>query len=399
MDDGMMARLSERQDNMLEPHDVNKRRWGQLSDGRQVDLYQWRNAQGIELQVTNYGGIIVSLKTPDQSGHLDDIVLGFDALADYLSDTYQRVNPYFGALIGRYGNRIDHGQFTLNGEVYTLATNDGVHHLHGGRQGFDRVLWQAQPFRRDTASGLVLRYTSPDGEEGYPGHLEVEVTYTLTDQNELIVDYRAETDQATPVNLTQHSYFNLEGEGRGTILDHHLMLNAEQFTPVNASLIPTGERRPVQGTPFDFTQPTPIGLRIDQADRQLDYGHGYDHNFVLRREPLVSGDRALMSNEPVLAARLWAPGSGRILTIETTAPGIQLYTGNFLAGDLTGKRGDVYQRHAGLALEAQHFPNAPNQRNFPNTILTPGSVYHAQTVLRFSTGSLREDKELREKGC
>lgn len=391
MNDGMMRRLRGRQDDSLKPHDINKRVWGQLLDGRQVDIYQWRNAHGIELQVTNYGGIIVSLRTPDQLGHLDDIVLGFDSLSGYLSDAYQQVNPYFGALIGRYGNRIHHGQFTLNGEVYTLVTNDGAHHLHGGCQGFDQVLWQAQPFRHEGASGLVLRYTSPDGEEGYPGNLEVEVTYTLTDQNTLIVDYRAETDQATPVNLTQHSYFNLEGEGRGTILDHHLMLNAAQFTPVNESLIPTGERCPVKGSAFDFTQPTPIGLRIDQADKQLGYGHGYDHNFVLTRDLLPSHEQALIANERVLAARLWAPVSGRILDIETTEPGIQFYSGNFLAGDLKGKRGLTYQRHAGLALETQHYPNSPNQLNFPSTILMPGSVYHSQTVLRFSTKPLSEE--------
>ncbi|WP_245686061.1 aldose epimerase family protein [Terasakiispira papahanaumokuakeensis] len=359
---------------------VETQPFGQLPDGRQVEIYQLTNAQAIELHITHYGGTIVSLKTPDHSGHLDDIVLGFDTLSAYLSKAYQQVNPYFGALIGRYGNRIDHGRFTLNGQAYTLATNDGTHHLHGGDQGFDRVLWQAQPFSHDTASGVVLRYTSPDGEEGYPGTLDVEVTYTLTDQNELIIDYWAKTDQPTPVNLTQHSYFNLEGAGQRSILDHHLMLNAEQFTPVDESLMPTGELRAVAGTPFDFRQPTPVGQRIDQADPQLSYGRGYDHNFVLNRDQAGA-------DEVVVAARLWAPSSGRVLEVATTEPGIQVYSANALAGDLTGHKGQVYSRHAGLALETQHFPNAPNQANFPNTILMPGTDYHSRTVLRFSTFS------------
>ncbi len=357
--------------------DVDKSVFGQLPDGRQVDVYRFTNANGIEMRVINYGGIILSLKTPDVHGEFDDIVLGFDSLDDYLSDEYRQANPYFGALIGRYGNRIAGGQFSIDGETYSLETNDGSNHLHGGQRGFDRVLWQAEPFENDEGAGLVLRYTSEDGEEGYPGRLESEVTYTLTDADELIVDYRATTDKATPVNLTQHSYFNLEGEGSGRILDHHLMINADAFTPVDESLIPTGEIRSVEGTPFDFTQPTPIGERIEQDNEQLTFGKGYDHNFVLAREDAASGDA-------VLAARVWEPESGRMLEIATTEPGIQFYSGNFLAGDLTGKRGQAYEHRSGFALETQHFPDSPNQASFPSTILEPGETYSSRTIHRFS---------------
>ncbi|MGR4069173.1 aldose epimerase family protein [Billgrantia sp. C5P2] len=351
--------------------------FGQLPDGRQVDVYRFTNANGIEMRVINYGGIILSLKTPDAQGEFDDIVMGFDSLDDYLSDEYRQANPYFGALIGRYGNRIAGGRFSLDGETHSLATNDGDNHLHGGRQGFDRVLWQAEPFENDEGAGLVLRYTSEDGEEGYPGRLETEVTYTLTDADELVVDYRATTDKATPVNLTQHSYFNLEGEGRGSILDHHLTINADAFTPVDDTLIPTGEIRPVEGTPFDFTQPTPIGERIEQDNEQLMFGKGYDHNFVL-------AEQAASSSEPVLAARVWEPDSGRLLEIATTEPGIQFYSGNFLAGDLTGKRGQAYEHRSGFALETQHYPDSPNQADFPSTILEAGETYRSRTIYRFS---------------
>ncbi|MCS2608312.1 aldose epimerase family protein [Halomonas dongshanensis] len=352
--------------------------FGQLPDGREVDRYRLTNVNGLELEVINYGGTIVSLEVPDSQGQFDDIVLGFDTLDGYLSDTYRQVNPYFGALIGRYGNRIAGGRFSLEGETFTLATNDGDNHLHGGEQGFDQKLWQAEPVDNARGPGVVLRYTSADGEEGYPGELDVEVTYTLTDQDELVIDYVAETDKATPVNLTQHSYFNLVGEGHASIEAHQLMLNADTFTPVDDSLIPTGERREVAGTPFDFTRPTAIGERIDQDNEQLTFGQGYDHNFVLDREK--AGDGAL-----TLAARVWEPTTGRVLEIETTEPGIQFYSGNFLGGELTGKRGEVYQRRSGFALETQHFPDSPNQESFPSTILEPGERYHSRTVLRFST--------------
>lgn len=351
--------------------------FGYLPDGRQVDVYQFTNANGIELRVTNYGGIILSLKTPNTSGEFDDIALGFDSMEAYLSDEYRQANPYFGAIIGRYGNRIAGGEFTLDGETYSLATNDGSNHLHGGQQGFDKVLWQAESFENETGMGLVLRYTSEDGEEGYPGRLESEVTYTLTDSDELVVDYRAVTDKTTPINLTQHSYFNLKGEGNDTILDHQMMINATAFTPVNDTLIPTGEVRPVNGTPFDFTQATTIGERIEQDDEQLAFGGGYDHNFVLDRD-----DGA--SSELVLAAKVWESQSGRMVEITTTEPAIQFYSGNFLAGDLIGKQGQAYQHRSGFALETQHYPDSPNQEGFPSTLLEPGETYRSRTVYRFS---------------
>ncbi|EPC02751.1 hypothetical protein L861_10420 [Litchfieldella anticariensis FP35 = DSM 16096] len=355
---------------------IEKSAFGQLPDGREVDVYRITNTNGIEMRVINYGGIIVSLKTPDIHGEFDDIVLGFDSLEEYLSDTYRQANPYFGALIGRYGNRIAGGQFSLNGNAYSLATNDGNNHLHGGNQGFDKVLWQAEPFDNDEGAGLVLSYTSGDGEEGYPGRLETQVTYTLTDADELIVDYRATTDKATPVNLTQHSYFNLEGEGSGNILDHQLIINADSFTPVDQTLIPTGEIRPVVGTPFDFTEPTPIGERIEQDNQQLVFGKGYDHNFVISES---AADDGLVS-----AARVWEPNSGRLLEIATTEPGLQFYSGNFLAGDLIGKRGQAYEHRSGFALEPQHFPDSPNQADFPSTLLEPGDTYRSRTVYAFS---------------
>ncbi|MDN6322146.1 MAG: aldose epimerase family protein [Halomonas sp.] len=350
---------------------------GYLLDGRQVDGYRLTNANGIELQVTNYGGTIMSLKTPNVAGEFDDIVLGFNSLEAYLSDEYRQANPYFGALIGRYGNRIAGGQFSLDGESYSLATNDGSNHLHGGHQGFDKVLWQAEPFKSEAGTGLMLRYTSEDGEEGYPGKLEAEVTYTLTDNNELVVDYRAVTDKATPINLTQHSYFNLKGEGSDTVLDHQLMLNAAEFTPVNETLIPTGEIRSVKGTPFDFTQATLIGERVEQDNEQLVFGGGYDHNFVLARDNAAA-------NELVLAAKVWEPQSGRMVEVFTTEPAIQFYSGNFLNGDLIGKQGRAYGHRSGFALETQHFPDSPNQKAFPSTILAPGETYRSRTAYRFT---------------
>lgn len=356
---------------------VEKSAFGRMPDGRQVDLYHFTNANGIELQVINYGGIIVSLKTPNVEGEFNDIVLGFDSLETYLSEEYRQANPYFGAIIGRYGNRIADGEFSLNGDTYTLATNDGSNHLHGGDKGFDKVLWEAEPFENESGSGLVLRYTSEDGEEGYPGKLETQVTYTLTDDDELVVEYKATTDKATPVNLTQHSYFNLKGEGSDTMLDHQLMINADAFTPVSESLIPTGEIRSVEGTPFDFTQLTAIGERIEQDNEQLSYGGGYDHNFVLARDSAAS-------DELVLAAKVWEPQSGRMVEVSTTEPGIQFYSGNFLDGSLTGKQGQSYGHRSGFALETQHFPDSPNQEDFPSTILEPNETYRSRTVYRFS---------------
>ena len=357
---------------------VEKSTFGQLPDGRTVDVYRLTNANGITMRVINYGGIIVSLKAPDAQGNFEDIVLGFDSLEGYLSDAYRKANPYFGALIGRYGNRIAGGEFSLNGTIYQLATNDGSNNLHGGDQGFGEVLWSATSFENQNGVGVILSYTSPDGEEGYPGKLETEVTYTLTDSDELDIAYRATTTKPTPVNLTQHSYFNLDGEGSGSILDHYLMINAEAFTPVDDTLIPTGEIRPADGTPFDFTEPTPIGERIEQDNQQLLRGKGYDHNFVLKRE-------APQSEELVLAARVWEPDSGRLLEVETTEPGLQFYSGNFLDGSLIGKQGSAYEHRSGFALETHHFPDSPNQETFPSTILNPGETYQSHTVYRFST--------------
>jgi aldose 1-epimerase len=344
--------------------------FGTTDRGEAVSLYTLKNAHGMEARVLDYGGIIVSLQVPDRDGRLDDVVLGFDSLPDY-----QRGSPYFGAIVGRYGNRIARGRFTLDGRTYTLATNNGPNHLHGGVRGFDKVVWSVTPFARGDSVGLVLAYTSRDGEEGYPGTLQATVTYTLTNANELIFDYHATTDRATPVNLTQHSYFNLAGDGKGDILGHVVTLHADRFTPVDSTLIPTGEIRSVAGTPFDFRTPAAIGARIAQDDEQLRYGRGYDHNFVLNK----TGD----ARTPEAAARVYEPTSGRVMEIATTEPGLQFYSGNFLDGTLRGKHGVVYRHRYGFAMETQHFPDSPNQPAFPTTILRPGDVYRSRTIYRF----------------
>lgn len=351
---------------------VERASFGTTADGVAVDVYTLRNASGLEVRVTNYGGIIVSLKTPDGGGRMADIVLGFDSLAPY-----EAGSPYFGSIIGRYGNRIAGGRFELDGETYTLATNNGPNHLHGGVRGFDKVVWDAEPFDNEADRGLNLRYTSAAGEEGYPGTFEATVTYTLTDAGELIVDYVATTDAATPVNLTQHSYFNLAGAGSGDILDHELMIVASAITPVDSTLIPTGEIAAVEGTPFDFRAPTPIGARIDDDDPQLRNGRGYDHNFVL------DGTGAGLA----LAARVSDPVSGRTLDVLTTEPGVQFYTGNFLDGTITGKESRVYGHRGGFCLETQHFPDSPNQPSFPSTILRPGEEYRTRTVFVFGVAN------------
>jgi aldose 1-epimerase len=324
----------------------------------------------MEAQITNYGGIVVSLKVPDRNGKFADVVLGFDSLDDYL-----KKHPYFGALIGRYGNRIGGAQFKLNGILYPLAKNDGTNHLHGGMIGFDKAVWKAKPLAGREASALELSYLSKDGEEGYPGNLSSKVTYTLSDDNALRIDYEATTDKDTVVNLTNHSYFNLEGQGNGDILNHEITIAADHFTPVNSGLIPTGELRPVAGTPFDFREPHKIGERIAADDEQLRLGNGYDHNFVLK-----GADGNLR-----LAAQVTEPRSGRILQVYTTEPGVQFYCGNFLDGSLHGKGGKVYQRRYGFCLETQHFPDSPNKPEFPSTLLHPGSTYRTSTVYRFST--------------
>ena len=336
-----------------------------------IKLYTLSNANGMQMKVTNYGAIITSLMVPDRDGKLADVALGHDSLEKYLNAADK---PYLGAIVGRYGNRIAKGQFTIDGTTYELATNNGENHLHGGNIGYDKVVWDAKPDPAKNA--IVLSYHSHDGEEGYPGNLAISVTYTLTDENELVVDYEATTDKATPVNLTQHTYFNLKGEGEGTILDHELMLNAKQFTPVDSGLIPTGELVDVAGTPFDFTSAKEIGRDVAARHNQLLYGGGYDHNWVIDR----GGKEGL-----VLAAQLYAPASGRMMEVHTTEPGIQFYCGNFLNGALTGKAGKPYVYRGGLCLETQHYPDSPNQPNFPSTILKPGEKYETKTVFRFST--------------
>lgn len=342
--------------------------FGRLPDGALVEGYTIRNAPGTTMHVITWGGIIRSLRTRDRQGEIDDIVLGYDSLAGYLRDS-----PYFGAIVGRYANRIAGGRFELEGTTYRLPVNNGPNSLHGGTRGFDRVNWRARAFENDTAAGVVLTHTSPAGDMGYPGRLELEVTYTLTDRDELVVDYRATTDRATPVNLSQHSYFNLAGGARRDILDHLVQLNAGRYTPVDSTLIPTGELAPVAGTPFDFRTPTAIGARIGSPHQQLRFGRGYDHNFVLDR-PGAGLD---------LAARVVEPESGRTLEIFTDQPGIQFYSGNFLDGSIRGKNGRVYGHRFALVLEPQHFPDSPNQPSFPSTILRPGERYQTRTVFRF----------------
>lgn len=345
------------------------RPFGTTPDGQAVRLYTLRNVQGMTAEIMTYGAIVVSLTAPDKDGNFDDIVLGYDNLADYI-----KVSPYFGAIVGRYGNRIGKGKFTLDGTAYTLATNDGENHLHGGLKGFDKVVWDDAPVDRSDAVGVKLSYLSQDGEEGYPGNLKVSVTYLLTNRNELRIEYEATTDKATPVNVTHHGYFNLTGAQRN-ILDHELMLNADRFTPVDAGLIPTGELRPVEGTPMDFRKRTAIGARIDNDYEQLKFGGGYDHNWVLNKK----GDGM------TLAAEVHEPTTGRLMTVRTTEPGIQFYAGNFLDGTITGKDGVVYKHRFGFCLETQHYPDSPNKPDFPSTILRPGRVYKTTTVYAFST--------------
>ena len=342
--------------------------FGQMADGQVVDLITLRNQAGLEMKVLTYGGTILSIRMPDRTGALDDIVLGFDTLAPYLDQS-----PYFGCLIGRYCNRIAKGKFTLDGRTYALATNNGPNHLHGGKKGWDKVLWTAAPFQHADGVGVKLSYTSRDGEEGYPGNVNANVTYTLTDRSELVVEYHATTDKPTIINLTQHSYFNLAGAKATDILGHELMLNADRYTPVDATLIPTGELASVEGTPFDFRTSTPIGARINSSHEQLKRGLGYDHNFVVKRE----------ATAVARAARVFDPLTGRTLEITTTEPGIQFYSGNFLDGKLTGKGGRVYGHRSGFCLETQHYPDSPNHPTFPTTTLRPGVEYRSKTVFTF----------------
>lgn len=351
--------------------DIPKESFGMYQEKR-VDLYTLTNAKGMQIKITPYGARLVSIMTPDREGKMADVALGYNTVEEYVAK-----NPYFGCIVGRYGNRIAKGTFTLNGETYTLAVNNGENHLHGGLVGFDKVVWDVKKqICGNGYTGLVMTYKSKDGEEGYPGNLDIQVTYKLTDDNEIEIAYLATTDKATPVNLTNHCYFNLKGEGEGDILDHKLMVNAKEFTPVDSTLIPIGTNIPVAGTPFDFTTPKAIGRDIKQENEQLKFGGGYDHNFVL--------DKGGKEGEMTLAATLYEPKSGRFMEVYTEEPGVQFYCGNFLDGTLVGKAGENYVYRGGLCLETQHYPDSPNQPNFPSTILEPGEKYETKTVYKFS---------------
>lgn len=342
-----------------------------VEDFDQVQLYTLKNSSGMTVKVTNYGAIITSILVPDRDGILGDVALGYANLEGY---TNAPRKSYLGAVVGRYGNRIAKGRFSIDQVEYELATNNGMNHLHGGSYGFDKVVWSAKVLEDE--NGIELTYNSSDGEEGYPGNLKASVTYRLKDSNQIEVEYSATTDKPTHVNLTQHTYFNLRGEGDGSILDHQLMLNAKQFTPIDDGLIPTGELRDVAGTPFDFTKSKPIGRDIDSDDQQMKYGLGYDHNWIL--------DKGNRDGELTLAAKVIEPKAGRVLEIHTTEPGIQFYCGNFLDGSLIGKSGQPYKYRGGFCLETQHYPDSPNHDNFISTLLKPGDTYHSTTTFTFS---------------
>lgn len=352
------------------PDNITQKPFGTAPGGQKVSLYTLTNRSGMVVKITNYGGIVTSILVPDRNGKLGDVVLGYDNVAGYIKGS-----PYFGALIGRYANRIAKGKFTLNNKTYTLAVNNGVNHLHGGKIGFDKKVWTASPVRVSNGVGLSLNLHSADMEEGYPGNLAVHVVYSLTNDNALKIVYTATTDKATVLNLTNHSYFNLNGAGSGTVLDQTMMINASRYTPIDKTSIPFGLLAPVAGTPFDFRRPHAIGARINMANLQLKNGAGYDHNFVLNHT----------GNSLVLAARAYSPKTGRVLTVSTTEPGVQLYTGNFLDGTNIGKGGKAYNKRGAFCLETQHFPDSPNQKAFPTTTLRPGQVYRQTTIDKFST--------------
>jgi aldose 1-epimerase len=353
---------------------ITKSDFGKTPDGQAVELYTLHNSKGAEADIMTYGGIVQKLVVPDRSGKMADVVLGFDSLDGYTRASYVKACPYFGALIGRYGNRIGGATFPLEGQTYTLAKNNGANSLHGGLKGFDKVVWTAKSSVGVHGPQLVLAYVSKDGEEGFPGNLEVTAIYTLTDQNELKLEFTAKTDKPTVVNLTHHSYFNLAGQGNGDILSHLVYINADQTTPVDSGLITTGAFADVTGTPFDFRKPTAIGARINDADPILQYGPGYDHNWVINK-PL---------GQLGLQARVVEPTSGRVLEVLSDQPGLQFYAGNFLDGSLTGKDGKVYPRRSGFCMEPQHYPDSPNKPNFPSVELKPGETYHNTIIYKFS---------------
>ncbi len=346
---------------------IDKAPWGKLTDGTPVDLYTLRNGNGMVARISNYGGIVTSLMAPDRNGQLGDVVLGYDQVEGYLKST-----PYFGCLVGRYANRIAKGKFSIDGNTFTVATNNGPNHLHGGLKGFDKVVWSGRVVNGPDGRALELTYTSPDGEEGYPGNLRVTATYTLTADNGLRLDYRATTDKPTVLNLTQHSYFNLAG--KGDVLGHLVEIGADRYTPVDETLIPTGELAALQGTPLDFRKATAIGARINDPHPQMKFGGGYDHNYVF---PKRVGDLTIM-------ARVTEPTTGRVLEVISTEPGMQFYTGNFLDGTITGKGGWTYQQRHAFCMEPGHYPDSPNQKTFPSTALRPGQAFQSTIIYRFS---------------
>jgi aldose 1-epimerase len=348
---------------------IDKTSYGKLPDGREVFQYTLTNAAGVEVRIINYGATVTSIKVPDRNGKMADVVLGYDSLSGYMGG-----NAYLGAIVGRYGNRINKGKFELDGEEYQVTVNDGTNHLHGGKVGYNKVLWDAKVGSSNGTPSLALTYVSPDGEEGYPGTVTLTVTYTLTEANELRIDYEGTTDKPTILNPTHHSYFNLTGNPAETILNHELTINADKFTPVDAGLIPTGAIADVAGTPFDFRKSAKIGLRINDQDEQLQFGHGYDHNWVLNNY-----DRTVHK-----VVEFYEPLSGRLMEVFTDQPGMQFYSGNFLDGTIRGKGGIMYQHRTGLCLEAQCFPDSPNKANFPSVTLRPGQIYHQRTIYKFS---------------
>jgi aldose 1-epimerase len=348
---------------------ISKAAFGKTPEGVPVEIYTLRNAHGAEARIMTYGGIVQSLKMPDRQGKFDDIVLGYDNLQGYIDKT-----PYFGCLVGRYGNRIGGAKFTLEGQTYTLAANNGTNSLHGGLKGFDKVIWTGKALTTAKGPALELTYLSKDGEEGFPGNLNVKAVYTLTDDNELRVEFAATTDKPTVCNLTHHSYFNLRGQGNGDILGHEVFINADKTTPVDGGLITTGEFAPVDGTPFDFRKATAIGARINDPNTVLQYGPGYDHNWVINKP----------AGELGLQARVYEPTSGRVMEVISDEPGLQFYAGNFLDGTITGKGGAVYQKRTGFCMEPQHYPDSPNQPNFPTVVLRPGQSYKNTIIYKFS---------------
>lgn len=367
---GLFITLLSCQSNKKETRMIEKTVFGTLANGKEVSLYTLTNKSGMRATITDYGAAVTSLIVPDKGGKLADVVLGYDSVSGYVAD-----KSYFGVIVGRYGNRIGKGKFKLNGKEYQVTINDGENHLHGGTHGFHKVLWKAEPMQSDSSQSLKLTHTSSDGEEGYPGNVTVEVTYTLSDKNELIITYHGTTDRPTILNPTHHSYFNLTGSPTNTILEQQLQIDSDSLTPVDKGLISTGELLSVANTPMDFRTPTAIGSRINEQYEQLIFGKGYDHNWVLRN----------YDGKVRQAAELYDPKSSRLLTVFTDQPGLQFYSGNFLDGTAKGKNGIAYRHRTGLCLEAQHFPDSPNKPNFPSVTLVPNERYTQTTIYQFST--------------